>query len=103
ADECVASRRVDALAGDEIQRSRELEQMPAEAGIVEVDHPDPTAVHQQILRHEIGMYQSVAVGTGAVGGQFLRDFGARAEQQILLAGSERRQFPKSPPERLLAQ
>ena len=39
-NECIAGDRIDALTGDEVERGRKLEQVPAEAGIVEVDYPN---------------------------------------------------------------
>ena len=61
-DQGVAGFLVHRLSTDEIQRRRQLKQVPSEAGVVKVDHLQVGAVDQDVFRNEVGMDETVAVG-----------------------------------------
>src|SRR5882672_8670456 len=102
ANQRLAGRRVDAVAGDEVERGRELEQVPTEPRVIEIDHLNSVAVEEQIFRDQIGMYEPIAVRLRAVGCEPARHLCARAHEQLRLPRRERGELPKPSPERLLA-
>src|SRR6267378_6581499 len=102
ANERLAGGRVDAVAGDEVERGRELEQVPTEPRVIEVDHLNSVAVDEQIFRDQIGMYEPIAVRLRAEGCELARNLCTRTYEQLRLPRRERGELPKPSPERLLA-
>src|SRR5882757_5204163 len=97
-NERVPGDLVEALAPDEIERRRDLEHMPAETGIVEVDDAQAPALDEYVLRHEIGVDQPEAVRGRAEVGELPADPGAQMLKQRALPGAQGLQLPESAPE-----
>src|ERR1700722_4226624 len=76
--------------------------MPSEAGVVEIDHANPIAVDQDILRHEVGVNETVMVRCRAQRLEILAHHCTRMHQKSSLRVGQRCEFPEPTPERLLA-
>src|ERR1700679_1688555 len=75
--------------------------MPAETGVIEIDHTQILAVDEHVLGHKVGMYHSVVLRLRTMRSQLVGDPRAGTSEKLALILRERFEFPEPPPKRLL--
>ena len=101
-DQRIANRRVVGVILMVVESHGEVVRVPAEAGVVEVDHVQAFAVDDHIRGVQVGVNQAEGAGVLRVVAQHRVDPVAQCVKPTALAAVEMRRLPEAAPERLLA-